>query len=116
MAAGDIITLAEFKSFLGKEARDRSDKDPELEMFRKSAEEMIRRECELNFDQRVYAGELHSGGSAQVHILANQPPVAATPLPTVTENGVALTAAAGDWRAALAEARAVLKGRVVDGE
>ena len=28
----------------------------------------------------------------------------------------ALTAAAGDWRAALAEARAVLKGRVVDGE
>jgi hypothetical protein len=27
-----------------------------------------------------------------------------------------LTAAAGDWRAALAEARAVLKGRVVDGE
>jgi len=28
----------------------------------------------------------------------------------------ALTAAAGDWRAALAEARAVLKGRVADGE
>jgi len=28
----------------------------------------------------------------------------------------ALTAAAGDWRVALAEARAVLKGRVVDGE
>lgn len=28
----------------------------------------------------------------------------------------ALTAEAGDWRAALAEARAVLKGRVVDGE
>ena len=27
-----------------------------------------------------------------------------------------LTAAAGDWRAALAEARAVLKGRVVEGE
>ena len=27
-----------------------------------------------------------------------------------------LTAAAGDWRAALAEARAVLKGRVADGE
>jgi hypothetical protein len=27
-----------------------------------------------------------------------------------------LTAAAGDWRAALAEARAVLKGRVTDGE
>ncbi len=29
---------------------------------------------------------------------------------------VALTAAAGDWRAALAEARAVLKGRVAEGE
>jgi hypothetical protein len=28
----------------------------------------------------------------------------------------ALTAAAGDWRAALAEARAVLKGRVAEGE
>ena len=28
----------------------------------------------------------------------------------------ALTAAAGDWRAALAEARTVLKGRVADGE
>ena len=28
----------------------------------------------------------------------------------------ALAAAAGDWRAALAEARAVLKGRVADGE
>jgi hypothetical protein len=28
----------------------------------------------------------------------------------------ALRAAAGDWRAALAEARAVLKGRVADGE
>jgi hypothetical protein len=28
----------------------------------------------------------------------------------------ALTAAAGDWRAALAEARAVLKGRLADGE
>jgi hypothetical protein len=27
-----------------------------------------------------------------------------------------LTAAAGDWRAALAEARTVLKGRVADGE
>ncbi len=32
--------------------------------------------------------------------------------PTTTS----LTAAAGDWRAALAEARAVLKGRVADGE
>jgi hypothetical protein len=28
----------------------------------------------------------------------------------------ALTAAAGDWRAALAEARAVLKGRAVEGD
>jgi hypothetical protein len=28
----------------------------------------------------------------------------------------ALKAAAGDWRAALAEARVILKGRVVDGE
>lgn len=29
---------------------------------------------------------------------------------------IALTAAAGDWRAALAEARAVLKGRVADAQ
>lgn len=34
----------------------------------------------------------------------------------IARTTTALTAAAGDWRAALAEARAVLTGRVADGE
>ena len=49
----------------------------------------------------------HSGWRCEVPALRGE---------RVDRTITALTAAAGDWRAALAEARAILKGRVADGE
>ena len=98
--AQEIITLEEFKSFLGDDAAARSDKDPTLTMFKTAAEDMIRGECGLpgipqNFDQRTYTGELHSGRRGQSYLFPNQRAVAASPLPTVKENGIDLTVAVG---------------------
>jgi len=72
----------------------------------------------------TYAIPLKDGGAAIVWWDAVSDPAhpgwrCEVPAPRGGDAGrttTALTAAAGDWRAALAEARAVLKGRVVDGE
>lgn len=94
MPVGSIASLDEFKTFLGREAKTNTDKDPVLESFLKMAEDMIRGECLQNFDQRAYAAEPHSG-AGKFHVFAKQRPVAISPLPVVTENGTALTVAAG---------------------
>jgi len=72
----------------------------------------------------TYAIPLKDGGAALVWWDAVSDPAhpgwrCEVPAPQGGDAGrttTALTAAAGDWRVALAEARAVLKGRVVDGE
>jgi len=72
----------------------------------------------------TYAIPLKDGGIAVVWWDAVSDPAhpvwrCEVPAPRGGEAGrmtTALTAAAGDWRAALAEARAVLKGRVGDSE
>jgi hypothetical protein len=72
----------------------------------------------------TYAIPLKDGGAALVWWDAVSDPAhpgwrCEVPAPRGGDAGrttTALTAAAGDWRAALAEARAVLKGRVADSE
>jgi hypothetical protein len=72
----------------------------------------------------TYAIPLRDGGAALVWWDAVSDPAhpgwrCEVPAPRGGAAGrttTALTAAAGDWRAALAEARAVLKGRVVEGD
>ena len=72
----------------------------------------------------TYAIPLRDGGAALVWWDAVSDPAhpgwrCEVPAPRGGDAGriiTALTAPAGDWRAALAEARAVLKGRVAEGE
>ena len=72
----------------------------------------------------TYAIPLRDGGAAIVWWDAVSDPAhpvwrCEVPVPRGGETvrmTTALTAAAGDWRAALTEARAVLKGRAADGE
>lgn len=94
MSDGLIITLDEFKAYLGPEAQKSSEKDDVLYAYILAAEELVRGQCSQNFDQRSYTAEYHSG-RGKPYLWARQVPVAADPLPVVTENGVALTVAAG---------------------
>jgi hypothetical protein len=91
---GLIVTLESFKAHLGSDVQKSSEKDGLLLTFLLAAEEMVRSRCSQNFDQRAYASELHSGRD-KPFLWARQVPVAASPLPTVTENGTALVVAAG---------------------
>ena len=94
MSDGLIITLDEFKAYLGPEAQKSSEKDDVLYAFILAAEELIRGKCCQNFDRRVYTAEYHSGAD-RPYLWARQLPVATDPLPVITESGVALTVAAG---------------------
>ncbi len=72
----------------------------------------------------TYAIPLRDGSAATVWWDAVSDPahpgwrceVPAPPSGREVRTTIPLTAAGGDWRAALAEARALLKGRVADGE
>lgn len=90
----DLVTLAEFKDFLSQEASVSTAKDPFLTTCLRAGQDLVRGQTGQNFDQRLYSGELHSG-RGKPHIFPRQRPVAATPLPVVTENGAALTVVAG---------------------
>ncbi len=97
---GDIVTLKEFKAYLGREILEDSEGEPALGIFLTAAQDMIRAECGLpgipqNFDQRALTNEYHSGRKGQVHLFSNQRPVAVSPLPTLSENGTDLVVAAG---------------------
>ena len=94
MSDGLIITLDEFKAWLGPEALKSSEKDDILSAFILAGEEAVRTMCSQNFDRRTYANEYHNG-QGKLHIKARELPVLASPLPTVTENGTALVVAAG---------------------
>jgi hypothetical protein len=87
----EIITIEEFRQYLRSEPD--SDVDEALTEVLKAASEYFRGATNLNFDQRAYV-ETRNGPGRKT-IMVAQPPVAASPLPTVVENGKALIVAAG---------------------
>lgn len=89
----DLITLNEFKGYLGPDVKKSSQNDTELAAHVASASDWVRDEINRDFDERVYV-ELLDGNNQQMIQLAHEP-VKLSVLPVVLENGITLAVAFG---------------------
>lgn len=87
----DFVTHDDVKKFLGFGADDAN--DALIDAIIPPICQSLRDACGRDFDQRAYT-EVRNGNGRQV-IYALNPPIVVSPLPTVTENGVALVVATG---------------------
>lgn len=87
----DLITLDEAKEYLGFAEDD--EHDDILLLFLKAGSDVFRSITGLNWDQRGYTETRSGKGTRSIRV--RQRPIAATPLPTATENGTTLTVAVG---------------------
>ena len=89
----DLITLEEFKDYLGQGAKKSPAQEDLMKACVAAASNMVRDALSLDVDQRSY-DEIYDGNGRPFLPLRNVP-VAPSPLPVVTENGAALTVTAG---------------------
>jgi hypothetical protein len=89
----DLITLEEFKSYLGPDVKKSSQNDTELSAHVASASDWVRDEINRDMDERAYT-EVLDGNNQQMIQLAHEP-IKLSVVPVVVENGVALVVAFG---------------------
>lgn len=89
--ADDLITLKEARLYLG--FPDQDSEDALLSAVIAGVSQAIRQDCTRHFTTRQYSEVINGRGVRA--IFARDAPVAASPAPAVSENGVALAVAAG---------------------
>jgi hypothetical protein len=89
----DLITLEEFKGYLGLGAKKVADQEDLMKLCVTAASNFVRDALSLDVDLQSY-DEVYDG-NGRPFLPLRMAPVATSPLPVVTENGMNLVVAAG---------------------